>query len=402
MADAQKPKPDRFDRGLKLLTPIINSFLVAFLAFYSNWAINQYASRQENARLITQLQIEREQAESDLRKDVFQQAIGSLLSEDELKSTELPISKRLLKLELLAENFGGSLSITPLFGEFDRDLEKLENAAGDNFNEEARIKSLRKRLRSVAKRLSSNQLSALAQHGRVFEFKVPLKPGGKKFADASLEPGKAEDGNLSCKQKLADASLESVKDDDDYSREYKWPNDAAAATLKAIESTDSYADLVEQEKREKGVRTLNGIERHVSVTLGDLDPQRRAVKVTLEICWSKDKQQPKTQFECDNSRDATVSRTFTLDHFNFPKVNNTRLSDNQRFSIVLEEFEPDPDKNSPGFLEVAAVIFPAEYSSLRDRPSMQESVNLLNTVLKQQNTGDEEEEDNDEEDSDEN
>jgi hypothetical protein len=371
MSTEQTPKPDWFDRGTKLLTPIIGSLLVASLAIFGNKAITTYSSRQENARLITQLQIQREQAESDLRKDIFQQAIGSLLSEDELKSSDLPISKRLLKLELLAENFGGSLSITPIFTEFNRDLENLENSAGNDFNKRAQIRSFRKRLRSTARRLSSDQLSALAQQGTIFEIKVQLKPGGKRFADSSKDTIDSGDG-------------------EGYIREYKWPQDEAASLLSRLEGTDVYNDRLEREKREKGVATLNGIERHVSVTLGDLDPQRRAVSVTLEICWNPDEK--KTRFECDDSRDKSVSRTFTLDYFNFPKINNTRLSDNQRFSIVLEEFEPDPGEGVLGFLEIAAVIFPAEYSSLRDRPSMQESVNLLNKVLSEQEPNDKEEE----------
>jgi hypothetical protein len=373
MNTEQTSKPDWFDKFAKLLAPIIGGLLIAALAFFGNTAITDYTSRQENARLITQLQIQREQAESDLRKDIFQQAIGSLLSEAELKSPDLPISKRLLKLELLAENFGGSLSITPLFTEFDRDLEHLENAAGDNFNETARIRSFRKRLRSAARRLSSDQLSALAQQGTIFEIKVQLKHGGKRFADSSkdtTDPG----------------------DDEGYTKEYKWPHDEAASLLRSLECMDFYNDRLESEKRKKGMATLNGIERHVSVTLGDLDPQRRAVNVTLEICWDPEK--AKTKFACD-SRDKSVSRTFTLDYFNFPKVNNTRLSDNQRFSIVLEEFEPDPGEYALGFLEIAAVIFPAEYSSLRDRPSMQESVNLLNKVLSEQDLDGEDGEDDD-------
>lgn len=34
-----------------------------------------------------------------------------------------------------------------------------------------------------------------------------------------------------------------------------------------------------------------------------------------------------------------VNRSFKLDYFNFPMVDNTRLSNNQRFAIVMEVFE---------------------------------------------------------------
>jgi DNA-binding transcriptional ArsR family regulator len=343
---------DRFDRLSRLATPIVSGLLIAFIAFMGNRTITTYTSRQENARLITQLQIQREQAESDLRRDVFDQAIGALLSEKELGSgSDVSLSKRLLKLELLAHNFGDSLSLAPLFVEFDLDLENLENAAGRNIDERIRISALRDRLRSLAKRLASQQLSSLEQHGMVFDIRTRLEPGGNKYVGRSVE--------------------------------FSWPLDTATQRLGApgdypAELQAEITKLLDDEIRRLGVMSFDSIERQYRVVLGDLDPGRRTVSVTLEICWEDDEA---ARGKCPRD-DPQISRPFTLDHFNFPKIDNTRLSDNQRFAVVLEDYETMGDNPE---IVIAAVIFPSEHSSLRDRPSMEEAVELLNSVLESQN-----------------
>lgn len=349
---------DWFDRVARLATPVVSGLLIALIAFMGNRTITNYTSRQENARLITQLQIQREQAESDLRRDVFDQAIGALLSEKEMGSgSDVSLSKRLLKLELLAHNFGDSLSLAPLFVEFDLDLENLENAAGRNIDEKIRISELRDRLRSLAKRLASQQLSSLEQHGMVFDIKARLEPGGNKYVGRSVE--------------------------------FSWPHDAAIEWVGApddhpAEFRVAMTQLLDAEIRRLGVMPFDNIERHYRVVLGDLDPVRRTVSVTLEICWEDvetDQEDDETVRRTCPSDDPQISRPFTLDHFNFPKIDNTRLSDNQRFAMVLENYETMGDNPE---IVIAAVIFPSEHSSLRDRPSMEEAVELLNSVLESQ------------------
>jgi hypothetical protein len=75
-----------------------------------------------------------------------------------------------------------------------------------------------------------------------------------------------------------------------------------------------------------------------------------------------------------------VNRQFQLDYFNFPVVDNTRLSSNHRFAIVMEEFSAEVTDEDP-HLEISGIIFPAEYASLKDRPGMKEAMQLLKTAL---------------------
>jgi hypothetical protein len=91
--------------------------------------------------------------------------------------------------------------------------------------------------------------------------------------------------------------------------------------------------------------------------------------------------------ESDNTDEAGLStfehivevspREFRLDFLNFPKVDNTRLFDNHRFAIVMENFNSG---NDPHIL-ITGVIFPAEYASLRDKPGMREVLDHLNSSL---------------------
>lgn len=336
------------DRYAKIIMPIVGGIVIGLLGLFTQHILGNIASKQENARLITQLQLQREQGESNLRRDIFDQAIAALLSEDDLARSDLSPSKRLMKLELLAHNFGGSLNLSPLFVEFNRDLDQLELGSSGNPDLQILIGSLRKRLRGLAKRVASKQISALAQAGWLVDFNVNLSYDGREF-----------------KSKTA---------------EYKWPEDQARALVGwdiADESTNALLqNLIEEEKRELGRVTFEKVTRHVLVTLSNPNPELKTVDVDLEICQIDLK--TNERYDCESESKGTVNQEFQLDYFNFPKIDNTRLSNNQRFSIVLEEFDTDADDAR---IKIAAIIFPAEYASLKDRPSMREAVQLLDSVL---------------------
>jgi len=109
----------------------------------------------------------------------------------------------------------------------------------------------------------------------------------------------------------------------------------------------------------------------------DPKPDRKSVRVLLDICRSQ------YAPECDKDPN-NVERTFTLDYFNFPAIDNTRLPNNDRFAVVLENFElgeEDQDSCSSS-LETSVVLFPYEYASLRDRPTMRESLQMLERAQK--------------------
>ena len=334
-------------RNSAITVPLIGAAVVALIAWFGDRFVTDYSSRLENTRLVTALQIQREQAESELRKDVFDQAIGTLLSPEALGADGAQtLSKRLLKLELLARNFGASLSLSPLFAEFDRDLRRFERQAVGNLDEELRIKTLRGRLRDLAKQLAHTQLAALEQHGEAIKIDVELAEHGSRYRDVQYN-------------------------------EYAWPGDAVRTDYgdpDLFESPEVYHAVVDEEMLTRGSREFMGTDRYLSVTLGALDPERFEVDVRYEVCDSK--QVAKGPVECNPS--SAIVDTVRLNFFRFPKIDNIWLSNNQRLALVLRDYVTDEDFAQ---LRLAVVLFPAEYASLQDRPSMREAVSILSSVL---------------------
>ena len=379
MANDQKPKEsDWIDVALKASTPITAGVVIALVGFWSNQTLSEISSREESARLVTQLQVGREQAETDLRKDIFDQALKALFNTNLNDGSSQGLSKRLLRLEMLALNFGDSLSLAPLFKEFKRDLnyaEKINQAKEVNFRE--KISGLRKRLFGLAKRVGSGQLSSLGQQGRMVNFRVPLD---QEQIDAGGDCPRA-------RKLLVDHN-------------YSWPYDEiradALGTLQAIDASvepseeeveDMIALIREGFTRDKLI--LDNRVRSIKVDISQVERCSKTVRVALTV--SRDLASKGSPGNVQQAGDMEgeegpgsideVAREFQLDFFNFPVVDNTRLSHNHRFAIVMEEFRAKRLDEDEPYLEISGVIFPAEYASLKDRPGMKEAMQLLQSAL---------------------
>jgi hypothetical protein len=336
LADKESKPVDWKEVVLRVAVP---GLLIALAGLTGEWALSNFSSAQENARLVTNLQIQREQAESVLRKDIFNFALPALLKEEKEVSQKSDLSKRLLKLELLSLNFGDSLSLSPFFTEFERDIRKARGSNGGdvNQNEQWSFDTLRKRLRSLATRVASAQTSALVQHGFEMKIRVPLA------GDGSLANGEEK---------------------------FSWPAVDAAEYRSDVErGTPEYKEVV---------MALSNIalglhERYMTVSVSDPDPDEKKVKLKFQICAPQHVTQ---QGDCQPQKQTTVKAGFTLNLFNFPKIDNTRLSGNQRVAFVLDSF-PKIEEDASIEIVISAIFFPSEYASLRDRPSMQEALDLL-------------------------
>ena len=66
-----------------------------------------------------------------------------------------------------------------------------------------------------------------------------------------------------------------------------------------------------------------------------------------------------------------VSQEFTIDYFQFPMIDNTRLSNDMRCSVVMRDFD------FPKFIDVTILYFPGSHSSLKEKPYYDEIVKKL-------------------------
>lgn len=394
MSENNKPERDWVNIAIKIFTPVVAGLLIAWAGFVSNYTLSSISSQKESARLIAELQISREQAESELRKDVFDHTLQAfLLKNPERNNTVKGMSKQLLRLELLALNFGDSLSMSPLFSEFRRDLlymVPVEGAGEITFNEDKG--DLAKRLNALAKRVASTQVSSLIQHGTSKKITIPLK---------SYITGKGS----SCEPILSEDFF--PWPERDTQREFAIYDDNNTVVMSDTEVKELFREdegEIEQERslktsllymyslNEKRRMSLDDVVRYFELIIEDVNLCEESLKVTVKIYkvsndgdyTQKLNDFPQISERGDLSIMATeglqidVETSFTLDYFNFPLVDNTRLENNHRFAIMLEKFDL---KSEQPFIQLVSVVFPSEYASLRDRPGMKEARDLLKSAL---------------------
>jgi len=360
----------------KIITPLVSGVVLAGIAFLGNNFLTTFSARQENARLITELQIKREEGETNMRQNVFEQTINTLLRSD----GDIPLKPeaRMLRLELLAQNFGDSFSLSPLFKQFDRELAEQ----GENPDQKLRTDLLRDRLRDIAKQLSGNQVATLSRVGQETTFLIPLRDKGNSFESFNGDNG---DGYIWPDNRLRgfiDPQTNDLTEPYICEPPYSYCSGKAEQGLLASlrrfafcpsEDEKTIPDLINEQCRNLSELVIDDKRYYVRVELGDLDASERTVDVTLWVC-------PEPSPDSTGNIPDCTGNDFTLDFYNFPLIDNTRFADNRRLSLVLRKFKTG---ESP-YLEISLSVFPNEYASLRNRPSMSESVQMLKRVLNNQ------------------
>src|SRR3981081_831101 len=100
---------------LDVLKAIAIPLVTLFLGFMFNSSLNSRQTHDTNIRLYTEMMGRREQADSDLRKDMFKSILDTFMRKDPQLKLEEQVRQEVLNLELLAYNFHESLDLAPLF-----------------------------------------------------------------------------------------------------------------------------------------------------------------------------------------------------------------------------------------------------------------------------------------------
>ena len=102
---------------------------------------------------------------------------------------------------------------------------------------------------------------------------------------------------------------------------------------------------------------LENVEREFMLSVLEFNPERRELTVELGV---------RTARESANVQ----RRTFHVSYYDFPMIDNTRLSSDQRAAVVLNQM------NEAG-ADITLVFFPGSYASLREKVSYDEVVEKL-------------------------
>lgn len=286
-----------------------------------NAALSERQARDNDMRLYTEMMGKREQADSDLRKDMFKSILDTFMSKDpeKLKLNKAEqLRQQVLNLELLAYNFHESLDIGPLF----KDVRARIPDQKEGPNAE-----LRSRLEKVAREVIGRQITVVSDSGMVETGStVPKKINGNT---AFLYFGSHTVPN-----------------------EKVPPGEGVSRLCLSMTSTDPERHY-----------------RQFQLEIFAYDPDSREVQVRLYVS------QLLNQKEClspdlDQVAKKEIDTNFWLGLFDFPMIDNTRLSHSERCAVSLTELTPD-------ILNVALAYFPSSRASLKEKPYYDEVMHDL-------------------------
>ena len=105
---------------------------------------------------------------------------------------------------------------------------------------------------------------------------------------------------------------------------------------------------------------LDRAEREFMLSVLGVDLQNRELTIEMGVRTAKDSSELQL-------------RRFHVSYYDFPMIDNTRLSDDQRAAVVMNEF-------GEGGADLTLVFFPGSYASLREKISYDEVVERLRVL----------------------
>ena len=177
---SNEPK-GRWEKADIILKPV-GGLLTAVAVAWIGYSLNVRQSEETNVRLYADLMGRREEADTSLRKDMFNSAIKTFVD-----SKPVTLEKEVLSLELLAYNFHESIDLGPIFKDVYRRILGPQTPAKEK-------EKYRDRVERLAKEVIDREIPALEVEGKLdgdFSFEE-VKAEGYTVIDGSLPERPAE------------------------------------------------------------------------------------------------------------------------------------------------------------------------------------------------------------------
>jgi hypothetical protein len=153
---------ESFGGFFKAMGGALTALAVAVVGIYGSNVLDRSRARDTDVQLYAQLMSQREDAETSLRKDMFNSIIGTFLKTG---TTGYPYEQQVLNLELLAYNFHEALDLAPLFKHVYAEILRSNDPAADEYMH---------RLEKVAGEVKSKQIAALEESGGKLDTTINL------------------------------------------------------------------------------------------------------------------------------------------------------------------------------------------------------------------------------------
>jgi hypothetical protein len=311
---------DNWDKADVILKPV-GGLLTALAVAWIGYSVNTQQAADTNVRLYAELLGRREEADTNLRKDMFNTAIKSFG-----ESMPVTLERRVLDLELLAYNFHESIDLGPIFRDVYTRIMSPETTRADR-------ERYRERVERLAKDVVDKEIATLEVHGKL--------DADLFFSDLPKEGSTVIDGTLPAKPVSGRRA-------------------AAWQRFLGLGAPDSPVDAFMMP------------ERHFKVTVLRVNKERREMRVLLEVRTPERGTPPGGTTTSDGEgREAQyVHATFWAGFADFPMIDNTRLSEGYRCAIVLRKFDELQ-------AAITLVYFPTSRAALKEKPYYDEMMEDL-------------------------
>jgi hypothetical protein len=130
-------------------------------------------------------------------------------------------------------------------------------------------------------------------------------------------------------------------------------------TMNCAGASDTYSCTFYDSIYEGG--HYDSIQHIVHLTIQEMDSVNFSVNVSLKVCT-----------RIGDNQDKCAQPVFDVDFFEFPMIDNTRLVNDKRISVVMRDYDP-----ANKFIELDLIFFPGSHSSLKERPYYDDIVSKL-------------------------
>jgi len=285
------------------------------------------ANSYQSSMTATNVLVQREQADSSLRADMFHDLIGPVVGSGDDKEG-ISVEREQLLVELLALNFHEHFILKPLMLDVDK---RLRRSDAEEVSPDDR-ESARKSLRSVAHQIVQRQLASLS-----------------KAQDSSPPEQQVCIYDLQIDERMeqkSDEETDAIRPCSKVDRHFRVKR--------------YFNDLI-------GIDSPNGIYTLAFTIEKPEGWEHQVFDVSMRIRGKVEdntREEQSAATRGSNGKMLVADRDFVLTWFDFPFSDNTLLSDGSRFSIVIDEVEP--------FLHRAnlkLIWFPQDYFAAHERPT---------------------------------
>ena len=199
MSNETKDKWEKADIIMKPVGGLLTALAVAWIGFM----LNAHQTADTNARFYVDLMGKREEADTLLRKDMFNSAIKTFV-----ESKPVTLEKEVLDLELLAYNFHQSINLGPIFKDVYRRVTSPETSPKDRERHQAQLERL-------AKEIIDKQIPSLEAEGKLDAdvFFEDVKPDGLVVIDKRSLPEQQPEGDQRIRAPKQDFSVSVLRVD---------------------------------------------------------------------------------------------------------------------------------------------------------------------------------------------